>query len=213
MKSKKVLGHMFKVAEKEREQMEKPFKKLIVQNEKSIMQILDCVISELLKLGIIVLVNNSRNAYYQIVGTDIALLYLGKNRYKMLSINDVTYISNFTCCYCYGKVIVTLPKALGYNKYQEELEVVLTHYKKYGKLRNGIRRHMSPHHKWFRFCCLEEMMITYSYDDHQTLHNALGRYSHNQSILIQDVKTFMYVINETVKMQGILRNHKFSINS
>lgn len=183
MKSKQALGYLFKVAEKERKQMEKVFSKLIIKRGKSVIQILDCVIEKLVEDGIIKHMEKEsvNNTYYKVMGTDIGLLYLGKNKYKMIAVEDIALVCNDFCFSDYdGKVKSYIPKHFGYDKQQEELEVILAYFYKYGKLIPGIRARISPHHKWFRFCALPEMMVTYTRDDHQTLHNALGRYAHNQ---------------------------------
>lgn len=216
-----------------------PLQKLIVEacDYKSIVIIPDSLKRILEKLGEIEMVasshpkkhNRSReaNEYYVIRDSEIALLRVRKNFWKVIPAEMCQWLAeNFHFRYYksgltgmwfadapyYGDVTENGEKVsvIKYGKVVS-IERIIDDYWNTGKFDRTKLVKKSIHHKWFRFSALPSMIKSLYPEDHGFFHGIIGNYARNQCIIIEDEEEFKQFKNVVIRYDKELREKRFSL--
>lgn len=189
----------------------KPFKHLIDENGlNSLNYINKNVVVGLTNSGDIQKIPAPYNTWYKVnilQDVRIELLEVKPDYYKFVSGGTIgSFLRNYEWKYdgknVYTCTAITSKKVI--------IERVLLNFCKYGYFKIAdIDK--AAHHMWFRFCALADMLISLPQSDHMAGHKKVGNYDRGQSLRIETVSDFRYVISEIAKAHEILLTKKFSL--
>lgn len=66
------------------------------------------------------------------------------------------------------------------------------------------------HHMWFRFCALPMMLKEVTREEHLAGHKIVGFYDRSQTLIIESVADFQYMVSQILAMEGEVKNRLFS---
>lgn len=198
-------------AQKNKKIFIKPFKHLIDKNGLNSLNYIDkeCMV-DLLHEGDIERIDADYNTWYKVnilQDVKIELLEVKPDYYKFVSGGTIgSFLRHYEWKYdgknVYTCTAITSKKVI--------IERVLLNFCKYGYFKIAdIDK--AAHHMWFRFCALADMLISLPQSDHLDGHKKVGNYDRGQSLRIETVSDFRYVISEIEKVYAILLSKQFSL--
>lgn len=189
----------------------KPFKNMLFENGENGLNYIskECIV-QLIHDGTITEVHHGNNIIYKvnfIDDIDIELMEMIPDFYKFIEGGKVgEFLRNYLWRYD-GKNVYTYGAVDGKKV---TLERVILNYVEYGYFK-PVHLDDEAHHMWFRFCALNGMLKSLPKTEHRNGHREIGFYDRGQSLRIDTVSDFRYVLSEVVRIKKLLKNKKFSI--
>lgn len=89
------------------------------------------------------------------------------------------------------------------------IERVIVCQKKHG-IYDASLCNKEAHHMWFRFCALHVMLKEVTREEHLAGHKIVGFYDRAQTLIIESVADFQYMVSQILAMEGVVKNRQFS---